>query len=74
MPDEHTQWERVSASPAEKPGIQPHQKTDDLRRPPSTDNPYRDEAVHDYLVLRWTVTVIVLLALIAVLLWQIFAA
>jgi hypothetical protein len=72
MPDEHTQWERVSSSPMQKPGIHPRQKTDERRRKPKADNRYRDEADRDQLLLRWWTTVIILLALIAVLIWQVF--
>jgi hypothetical protein len=74
MPDEHTQWERVSARSAQKNAFQPRQRTDQVRRVRSKRNPYRDEAERDRLLMRWVIAVIILLICIGVLIWRVFFA
>ena len=72
MPDEHTQWERVSTQPSEKEDFHARQRTDEVRRVRLTENPYQDEAVRDRLLLRWALIVFLMIILIAVLAWQVF--
>lgn len=71
MPDEQTRWERVASRPNEVSQFRAQQSTNSFRAVPKA-NPHRSEAEQDRLIFRWFWMALGLVAVIAVLAWQVF--